>query len=631
MCGIAGWIDWSNQEPNGDLLRLMTRMLTHRGPDDEGYYEQGHAHLGHRRLSIIDLKSGDQPMSNEDGTVWVVFNGEIYNFQQLRPHLEARGHVFRTNSDTESIVHLYEEYGTRCVEHLRGQFAFALWDANRRQLLLARDRMGQKPLYYSQQNDRILFASELRALLQDASVSRELDPYALDAYVAYKYVPDPLCIIKGVKKLPPAHTLLVTANGNRMERYWQADFSSPIRISESDALDQLDNLLEESTRLRMIADVPLGAFLSGGIDSSLIVSYMRRVGGQSIKTFSIGFDETSYDERTYAREVAKRFGTDHYEFVVRPKSFDDLLEIANCFDEPFADSSGLAVYYVSKMAREHVTVALNGDGGDESFAGYNRYKGMVQFNAYRAMPKWARKSSRLMAAMLYATPLHRSQLVKRVRDWDSYAELTTGEIYERTVGIPVERRRPLFSNELQNMFAGDESCSLFAPYVAQCASQHTINQVMYADQNVYLPADLLVKVDRMTMAHSLEGRSPLLDHKVVEFAASLPAQLKFKWWQQKYLLKKLLSRNFSRQFVHRRKMGFRVPVAEWIRADKTRIVNEYINESELARAGILDLEAVRRLFDEFIGVPVHAKILWTILSLEIWYRNLISAPSKSAC
>jgi len=631
VCGIAGWIDWRGGKPKGDLLRAMTRVLSHRGPDDEGYFEDSHAHLGHRRLSIIDLESGDQPMCNEDGTIWIVFNGEVYNFQELRAQLEGRGHRFQTQSDTESIIHLYEENGEACVQRLRGQFAFALWDARQRKLLLARDRMGQKPLYYSQRNSRFLFASELRSLLQDPTVSDEIDPEGLDACVAYKYIPEPYSILRDVRKLPAAHLMVVTAEQTRIERYWQVDFSSPKSISEGEALEQLDSLLEESTRLRMIADVPLGAFLSGGIDSSLIVSYMRRVAGQQIKTFSIGFDEARYDERSYARQVAEHFGTDHHEFVVRPTSLADLLQISSCFDEPFADSSGLAVYYVSQMARQHVTVALNGDGGDESFAGYERYHGMVLFDYYRALPGWVRGAANFAAAAFSATPLRRARPLLRLRDWNAYAKLSRGELYERCVGFPAETRWPLYGDRVKQALQERGGVELFAPWVEQCRSNHTINRVMYADQQVYLPADLLVKVDRMTMAHSLEGRSPLLDHHVVEFAASLPGQLKFKWWRQKYLLKKLLSRHFPRRFVYRPKKGFNVPVAEWMHAEKTSLMREYIAESELVRAGYFDASATQRLFDQYLGHPVQSKLLWSILALEIWYRNLITVRSHLVC
>jgi len=626
MCGIAGWIDWNRSEPNGDSLRAMTRRLRHRGPDGEGYYEKEGAHLGHRRLSIIDLQTGAQPLCNEDESVWIVFNGEIFNFQELRENLLERGHQFKTQGDTEVIVHLYEEYGDRCVDHLRGQFAFALWDVNDRRLLLARDRLGQKPLYYYHRGDQLFFASELKSLMCHPAVPRDIDLGALNAYLTYHYVPDPISIVQGVCKLPPAHVMSVDASGAQLERYWSPDYASKETIDEREAIERLDALLEESVRLRMISDVPLGAFLSGGVDSSLVVAYMSRLSDRPIKTFTIGFDESSYDERRYARQVAERFGTEHHEFVVRSDAIESLDEILGYFDEPFADSSALPVYYLSQLTRQEVTVALNGDGADESFAGYRRYKGMMGFRHYRRLPSWLRAGALATAKICAATPIGQLQAVRRVRDWDALATATDGEIYQRCMATPNDQRRMLLSEELRFCDANENFLDIIAKEATRCPSSSLLDRVLFADQMTYLPGDLLVKADRMTMSHSLEARSPFLDHHVVDFAARLPERIKFRRGRQKHLLRRLLRRDFPRSFVDRRKQGFGVPLDKWFRDDLNEMMRESIEDSTLVEAGYLDRQAMRDVLAQHErGEANRQATLWGLLVLERWHREVISS------
>ncbi len=628
MCGIAGWIDWTGAQQSPELLPKMTNRLRHRGPDGEGFYEDELAHLGHRRLSVIDLASGDQPIANEDETIWVVFNGEIYNFQELRPDLEKRGHRFRTQSDTEVIVHLYEEFGERGIEKLRGQFAIALWDSKAKRLFLARDRLGQKPLYYFRDQHRIVFASELKALMEHPAVPRGLNLTAVDLFFAYRYIPDPLSIFERVHKLPSAHFVLADRDSWRKESYWRAPFEDKLTIGVDDALDQLDELLEESVRLRMISDVPLGAFLSGGIDSSLVVAYMSRVSNQPVKTFCIGFEEETHDERKYARQVAERFGTDHQELVVRSNAIEILPRLVEAFDEPFADSSALAVYYLSKMTREEVTVALNGDGGDESFAGYRRHKGAAQMAQLRRLPDWGLNAVFGIGSLLAKTPLRTNSVIARMERWKNCSGESMADLYSRSLSAGRERFEPFYGPALRAYLAEKTRFDMVAEYYNQCLSGEAIDCVMHSDQQFYLPSDLLVKVDRMTMAHSLEGRSPFLDHKLVEFAARLPANVKFRGGDQKYLLKRLLERFFPRSFVRRKKMGFGVPVGEWIRTDLRPMVEDCIHNSHLVESGILDSKGLKAHFAKHLSHEGNfGADFWAFLTFEMWYRSHRSAES----
>ena len=626
MCGIAGWVDFSSVQPQRELLETMTRAIRHRGPDGEGFYEQGPVHLGHRRLSVIDLEGSSQPLSNEDGTIWITFNGEIFNFQELRTRLLQKGHQCRTVGDTETVVHAYEEYGTDCVQHLRGQFAFAIWDQKQQLLFMARDRMGQLPLYYSQSAHGVVFGSELKSLLKHPAVSRKISLAAIDNYLAYRYIPEPETIYQDVKQLRPACWMTVSANSTRTESYWQPPFTGDLNLPEQEALDELDQRLSEAVKLRMISDVPLGAFLSGGIDSSLVVGYMSRHSQRPVKTFTIGFDEESHDERDYALQVSRKFGTEHHPFVVRPNAIDVLPKMVQSFDQPFADSSALAVYYLAQLTREHVTVALNGDGGDESFAGYSRYLGVVQFDRYRRLPKLMRTASQAVASGLSRSGLGRLRPIRRLKNWTQFADRSLAEIYERSVTIPSLNRRRILSVEIQNLMLPGSDLGKMALAFEASPSASIINSLMWSDQQVYLPGDLLVKVDRMAMSHSLECRSPFLDHPLVEFAARLNPACKFPGNRLKHLLKKLLLRDFPADFVHRRKMGFGVPIAAWFRGQLKDWTAGILDQSRLVRDGYCDRVGVDRVFQEHLaGRANHDSQLWSLLNLELWYESVYLA------
>ncbi|HYG81186.1 MAG TPA: asparagine synthase (glutamine-hydrolyzing), partial [Pyrinomonadaceae bacterium] len=568
MCGIAGFVDVGRagagaaREERAALLDRMCRVIAHRGPDDQGVMVGDQVALGMRRLSIIDLAGGRQPIHNEDGSVSVVFNGEIYNYRDLQRELEARGHRFRTNSDTETIAHAYEEYGARCVEHLRGMFAFAVWDERRRALTLARDRVGKKPLYYTLTPDgTFVFGSELKSLLQHPRVGRETDAEALDAYFTFGYVPDPLSIFRGVKKLPPGHHLTLSGGELTIERYWDFtyDAPAPAEAREEDYLEELRALLSESVRLRLVADVPLGAFLSGGVDSSTIVGLMARHTSRPVKTFSIGFHEDSFNELKYARAAAREFGTDHHEFIVTPEICDVVDELAWHFDEPFADSSAIPTYVVSKLAREHVTVVLSGDGGDELFAGYTRYATDQRRSGFARLPRVVREQ--VMQPLSRRLP-HGA--------W--------GRNYLGNVALPpLERYRDSVS-----VFTGLGKLSLYTPdfgetlrragrtlegfgaHAARVATGEPLDALLYIDSKTYLPGDILTKVDRMTMAASLEARAPLLDHKLIEFVTRIPARLKMRGGETKRVLKRAVEDFVPPEILERPKQGFGVPIQQWI-------------------------------------------------------------------
>ncbi|MGI8567177.1 MAG: asparagine synthase (glutamine-hydrolyzing), partial [Pyrinomonadaceae bacterium] len=515
MCGIAGFVE---QQGAGDaresavVLDRMCRVIAHRGPDDQGTLVKDGVALGMRRLSIIDVAGGHQPISGCDGAVTIVFNGEIYNYRELQRDLEARGHRFQTHSDTEAIVHAYEEYGAACVERLRGMFAFALWDARARKLFIARDRVGKKPLHYTMTpGGTFVFGSELKSLLAHPEVRADINPEALDAYLTFGYVPDPLSIFSGIHKLPPGHHLSFAEGRVKIEEYWDFNYAATEkdeRRSEEDYLDELRALIDEAVRVRLISEVPLGAFLSGGVDSSTVVAFMARHMDQPVKTFSIGFHEDSYNELKYARVAAKHFGTDHHEFVVTPDICQIVDELAWHFDEPFADSSAIPTYMVSKLAREHVTVVLSGDGGDELFAGYTRYVVDRKRSGFARLPRAVRQgvmgplSRRLPHGALGRNYLHNVALDPLDRYIDSVSTFTT------------LNKQHLYTDDFRRQLNGDEdgAAAMFRQHAARVGTKEPLDALLYLDSKTYLPGDILTKVDRMTMAVSLEGRVPLLDH-----------------------------------------------------------------------------------------------------------------------
>jgi asparagine synthase (glutamine-hydrolysing) len=626
MCGIAGFIygDGVAGGP-GDraVLDRMCRVIEHRGPDDQGLFADGRAHLGMRRLSIIDLAGGHQPMSGCDPRVTIVFNGEIYNYRELQRELEARGHRFRTSCDTETILHAYEEYGAACVENLRGMFAFAIWDDARRRLFVARDRAGKKPLYYTlTARGTLIFGSELKSLREHPEFRGELNPEALDAYLAFGYVPDPLTIFRGVHKLPPGHHL--TFAGGRVEtaQYWDfpyLDEQDAPSENEEDYLEELRALLDEAVRVRLVADVPLGAFLSGGVDSSTVVGLMARAASRPVKTFSIGFHEDSYNELRYARVAAEKFGTEHHEFIVTPDICDVVDELAWHFDEPFADSSAIPTYMVSKLAREFVTVVLSGDGGDEVFAGYTRY----------AIDRRRSGFARLPRALRYGVmqPLGR-KLPHGAwgRNYVHRVALDPLDRYIEDVSVFTRLNKPsLYTADFARELDGTDAAALFREHARRSRAGDGLDPLLYLDSKTYLPGDILTKVDRMSMAASLEARVPLLDHKLIEFVCRrVPASLKMRGLETKYIFKRAVQGLVPEEILNRPKQGFGVPIQQWINEQLRDRVRGTLMEPRARQRGYTEPRYVELLLDEHErGRRDHSMELWALFMLELWHRAFV--------
>lgn len=604
----------------------MNRAILHRGPDDDGFYVNKNVGLAMRRLSIIDLASGKQPIRNADNTKWIVFNGEIYNYQELRKDLEKRGHRFYTNSDTEAIVHLYDEYGVDCLQHLRGMFAMAIWDETEQDLFLARDRVGKKPLLYSlQQNGDLIFGSEFNAVLQHPDISREVDNEAIDSYLSYLCVPAPMTAFKSIRKLEPGHWMKWKAGQVNMERYWLPDFSKKIKITEEEAIDETTRILRESTKLRMISEVPLGAFLSGGVDSSTVVALMAQESSGPVKTFSIGFEEQDFSELKYAKRVAEHVGAEYNEFIVRPNALEILPTLVEHYGEPYADSSAIPTYYVAKETRKHVTVALNGDGGDESFAGYERYAAMKAAETYRRLPGFLRRS--LLEKPIEFLPT--SELKRsRLRDAKRFlraARLPTTERYFRWMStFDRDAKHKLYTAGFSSSIRSADPFEFVNRWFARSNGSGNLDSNLLADQMTYLPNDLLVKVDIATMANSLEARSPFLDHRLIEFAASIPESLKMRRFETKSLLKKVAARLVPADVVYRRKMGFGVPVGNWFRGEMRPFVRELLLAEKAMNRGIARPEVIRRYVDDHTdGKRDHAFQIWTLLMLELWFQRFI--------
>lgn len=634
MCGIAGIVS----ETGGDLTAQVSPMIDaqrHRGPDASGLWSDENCALGHRRLAIIDLsEAGRQPLSNEDGTIWITFNGEIYNFQSLRDDLEKLGHTFRTRTDTEAIVHAYEQWGSDCVKRLRGMFAFAVWDQPRRRLFLARDRAGKKPLVYAQVGNRFFFASELQGLLAAPEVPREVNLEVIDSYLSWGYVPAPETAFQGVFKLPAAHSLTVdlTHSGTslHLERYWSLQYEPKLNISEEEAAEALREKMIEAVRLRMISDVPLGAFLSGGIDSSIVVGLMAALSDRPVKTFSIGFDEAAFNELNHARRVAERWGADHHEFVVRPDALSILPKLVRHFGEPFADDAALPTFYLSEMTRTGVTVALNGDGGDESFAGYGRYYLNRVADRISRVPGAAIASSKLMRAMPQS--VHDRHVLRRACRFFATACQPRAKRYGRWVGcLHEDVKARLYSSELTSSLDNRLSEQWMEAMFAEAANLDGADAGMAVDLRSYLPDDLLVKVDIASMVHSLEARSPFLDHQVMEFAARLPADFKLRGRQSKYLLKRAFRDLLPAENVARNKMGFNVPVGQWFRGPLGDLLRDtLLSERALAR-GYFQPRELKRLVAEHTDERAdHSFLLWALLMLELWHVELVDTACPAA-
>src|SRR2546425_711206 len=627
MCGIAGFVNRHGRPADAELLRAMTDVLAHRGPDGDGHYVTGPVALGHRRLAIIDLVTGAQPMGSEDGTLWITYNGEVYNFAELRRELEARGYSFRTTSDTEVILRAWEAFGPACVERLRGMFAFAIWDARKGELFLARDRFGIKPLVYAWNDGGISFASELKALLEDAALARDLDWQALRSYLTYGYVPSPATIFAGIRKLPPASYLIFSPRTGKLSvtRYWDLRFAGGAPRSDAQWIEELRAVLADSVRCHMVSDVPVGAFLSGGVDSSSVVALMSGTSAAPVRTFSVGFRERDFDELEYAALVAARHRTEHREFVVEPDALAILPKRAWQFDEPFADASALPTYYVSEVAREHVKVALSGDGGDESFAGYRRY--------LRALT-WHRWLDRAPAS--FARPLWRrlaSALPREVRGAGTLRLAADGplERYARMMQIPgLMAIDDLLTPEARAQVGPDAGADWFGSLITERDRADYLTTLQYIDMRTYLPEDILTKVDRTSMLVSLETRVPLLDHVLVEFVANLPARLKLHQGETKYALKRAVADVLPERILHRRKMGFGVPLHRWFRGAGEDYIREVLLDDLTRRHGILDNQSVARILGEHRSGRRDLSVqIWSLVCLELWWRTWAkAAPSR---
>lgn len=621
MCGIAGIFDTVGQRPlDAAALQRMNRAQQHRGPDAEGLHQELGLALGHRRLSVIDLAGGQQPMANEDGAVWVVANGEIYNYQQLIPELQALGHVFRSRSDTEVIVHAWEAWGVHCVQHLRGMFAFALWDSRQHTLFLARDRLGVKPLHYALLPDGLLlFSSEIKALLAHGGLSRELDPAAVEEYLALGYVADPRCIFAQVHKLAPGHTLTVRRGQlpQAPQPYWDVHFSLDSRLGLEDAQAELVQRLREVVRMRLVADVPLGAFLSGGVDSSAVVAMMAGLSRTPVNTCSIGFENAAYDETAYAEQVARRYRTHHWSERVGGNGFDLIDTLARLYDEPFADSSALPTYRVCQLARRHVTVALSGDGADENFGGYSRYREHLREEGLRhALPLGVRR------------PVF--GLLGRVHHKATFDVLGSDAVegYLHTVSVlKAPLRRSLYSARLQAALGGYSALQVFQRHAAQIDSHDALALVQYLDLKTYLPGDINTKVDRASMAHALEVREPLMDHELVQWLATLPSHHKVHEDQGKLLLKKAMEPYLPQDLLYRPKMGFAVPMADWLRGPLRQRLQDALLGPRLQATGWFEPRVLQRLVDEHLrGAHDHSAALWALLMFEAFLRRVVDAP-----
>lgn len=630
MCGIAGMVSAAaGEQVDGELIHRMCQAIVHRGPDDEGIYVKNGIGLGMRRLSIIDLAGGHQPVCNEDGSIWIVYNGETYNFPELREELLKRGHKFSTHTDTECIVHLYEEMGADCVRKLRGMFAFALYDERRRKLLLARDRLGKKPLHYALDGERLWFASEIKSILAVAPELAVVDHEALLQYMYFGYVPDPLTAFTTIWKLPPGH-LLEFANGKiDVRQYWDLpQFGAHSPRSEEECLEEMERRLAEAVKIRLISDVPLGALLSGGTDSSTVVALMARASARPVKTFAIGFKNEDFNEAKYARMVAETFGTDHHEMIVEPNVLETVERLSGSLEEPFGDSSMLPTYFVSCMARKHVTVALSGDGGDEMFAGYGRYGIHQRRKVFERIPGGVRR-------------FYREKVYPRLpgnvrgRKFSYNVALPWRERYVDGISfVPAfEREMPLLSQEFRATLVecGDPQEVMFR-YFDQAPANDPVSQMLYVDAKTYMVADILTKVDRMSMATSLEVRVPILDHVFVEWAAGLPAEWKIRNGKSKYILRKLAERvGVPREVLYRKKQGFAVPLVYWMRRELKELILNVLLDSRTLERGYFEPSGVRQLLEEhFQERRDHSGRIWRLLMFELWHRNYLQKVRASA-
>lgn len=611
MCGIAGLI---NVDPSNivskEMMHTMCDVMSHRGPDEEGLYFNKNVALGMRRLKVIDLSTGSQPIYNEDRTIVTVFNGELYNYKRLRSLLKSKGHHLSTNSDTEVIVHLYEDYGERFLDFLNGMFAIALWDNKKKTLILARDRLGEKPLHYSITDEGIMFSSEIKSILSSNKIKKEIDNEALYHYFSLICVPDPFTIFKNIRKLPPGHYLKYDNGKIEIRKYWDLVYEPDFNKSEDDFCRELRELMTNSVKDRLISDVPLGAFLSGGIDSSIVVGLMSTLMDKPVKTFSIGFKEDKYNELKYARIIAEKFKTEHHEFIVEPNALDLLEKLVWCFDEPFGGPSAIPTYIVSELAKKHVTVVLTGDGGDEIFAGYDSYKERMKRKKLNLLPQWLRKSIAHNIG---------DQLPDFAKGKRFIQSLAFDESYLHLVGLSELRKRKIFSQDFLETIGDLDSFGIAEDYLLNGSVEY-LSRYMYLDTKLYLPNNVLVKVDRMSMANSLETRALFLDHEIAEFAAKIPAKLKLSGNISKYILKKSMNDLIPKEISNRGKMGFALPVDIWFRGELKDFISDIIEKSK--NYGIFNHNYLKLILDEHLGNKRnHQRTLWTFMMYQIWYEK----------
>jgi asparagine synthase (glutamine-hydrolysing) len=631
MCGIAGFTDSdpsSSSQPADaafSTVHVMCDVIRHRGPDDEGIHVEPGIGLGMRRLSIIDLSTGHQPIHNEDRTIWIVFNGEIYNYRELRRELESAGHQFYTASDTETIVHAYEEWGEQAFGRLRGMFGIAIWDGRQRMLLLARDRAGIKPLHYTMRGERLYFGSEIKSLLAAGAVDREIDPEALDHYLSFLYVPRDRAIFKGVRKLAPGHYLTFMAGRIEVRQYWQIGTAERFQGTADEAAHALEGVLAGAVESHMVSDVPLGAFLSGGVDSSVVVGLMARASRRPVKTFSIGFDEPQFDELEHARSVATHFGTDHHEFVVRPDGLSILDRLIEHFDEPFADSSAIPTWYVSEVARRHVTVVLSGDGGDELFGGYDRYLPHPRVAQFDRLPLPGKRRVASIAWPLLPHGMRGKNFLRHVARTDD------GRYLDSIAFFQPDEKRALYTADMQRRLDGHHAEDLLARHFARFNALPPHSRMMRFDFETYLPEDVLTKVDRMSMAHSIESRVPLLDNEVIEFASTLPASLKIANGRRKHVLKEAARRLLPPEILDRRKQGFGVPLGVWFRGGLTDVFSDVLRSPTTRQRGYFAPAFIDRMVGEHLsGKRDHTLRLWQLLVFELWHRQYLDSAVRIA-
>jgi asparagine synthase (glutamine-hydrolysing) len=622
MCGICGVYNFDKSHVDKTLLRQMCTVIKHRGPDDEGIFLDDYIGLGMCRLSIIDLESGHQPIHNEDGSIWIVFNGEIYNYKELRQFLEEKNHRFYTSSDTEVIVHLYEELGDDCAKMLNGMFAFAIWDANKKKLVLARDRIGIKPLHYIILSDKLIFGSEIKSILQDTEVKREVNLKALHHFLAFEYVPAPETMFKGIKKLLPGHILICEKGNVSVRKYWDLKFTNRNKQPIAFYSDRIYELLKKSVERRLISDVPLGAFLSGGIDSSSIVGLMSELMDEPVKTFSIGFEEESYNELNYARIIAEHFETEHYEEIITPDAVNLVNEIIQYLDEPFADVSVFPTYLVSELARKQVTVVLSGDGGDEQFAGYDWYAASKLDKYYRKAPVALRNGISQIIQRLPPSSQKKGFVNMLQRFVEGSSLPIDGRHIRWQYFITDEERVDLYTNNLNNALHNLNSFDLINNYYLQDNANDRLSKEQYVDIKMYLPDDILVKVDRMSMANSLEARVPFLDHEFVEFSATVSPDLKLHGLTTKYILKKTMSQLLPKEIIDRKKQGFSIPMKNWLKDELRNMMLEVLSRERIEEKRYFNYEQVNKLIQQHLeGKRNNAHKIWALMTFELWHES----------